>query len=46
MARFAVGVGTGVLMVRSLIGGAFGALVKTRADDQLVLRSADRITSR
>jgi len=46
MARLLVGIGTGVLNVRAYIGGVLGALLVTRANDQLVLRNNDTLTIR
>jgi hypothetical protein len=46
MPRFLVGIGTGVLQVRAVVGGALTALLKLRNNDQIVLRSADRVTIR
>lgn len=46
MARLLVGLGTGILNVIALVGGAFGAFLVTRASDQLVLRNNDTLITR
>jgi len=46
MARLLVGIGTRILNVQAVIGGLLGALLVTRADDQLVLRNNDTLTIR